>query len=30
MIITVERSGKFSVHFEYKDDHLKCDIMKRG
>ena len=30
MIITVERSGKFSVDFDCKDDHQECDIMKRG
>lgn len=30
MIVTVERSGKFSVDFEYKDDYQEGDIMKRG
>ena len=30
MIVTVERSGKFSVDFEYKDDYREGDIMKRG
>lgn len=30
MIVTVERSGKFSVDFEYEDDYLEGDIMKRG
>ncbi len=30
MIVTVERSGKFSVGFEYKDDYQEGDIMKRG
>ena len=28
--VTVERSGKFSVNFEYKDDYQEGDIMKRG
>ncbi len=27
---TVERDGKFSVDFEYKDDYKEGDIMKRG
>jgi hypothetical protein len=30
MIVTVERTGKFSVDFEYKDDYKEGDIMKRG
>ena len=30
MIVTVERNGKFSVDFEYKDDYREGDIMKRG
>ena len=30
MTVTVERSGKFSVDFEYKDDYQEGDIMKRG
>ena len=30
MIVTVERSGKFTVGFEYKDDYQEGDIMKRG
>jgi hypothetical protein len=30
MIVTVERSGKFNVEFEYKDDYQEGDIMKRG
>ena len=30
MIVTVERSGKFGVDFEYKDDYQEGDIMKRG
>jgi hypothetical protein len=30
MTITVERSGKFSVDFEYKDDYKEGDIMQRG
>ena len=30
MIVSVERSGKFSVDFEYKDDYQEGDIMKRG
>jgi hypothetical protein len=30
MIVTVERSGKFTVEFEYKDDYQEGDIMKRG
>ena len=30
MIVTVERGGKFSVDFEYKDDYQEGDIMKRG
>ena len=30
MIVTVERSGKFSVDFEYKDDYQEGDIMKRS
>jgi hypothetical protein len=30
MIVTVERSGKFDVEFEYKDDYKEGDIMKRG
>lgn len=30
MIVSVERSGKFSVAFEYKDDYQEGDIMKRG
>jgi hypothetical protein len=30
MTITVERSGKFSVDFEYKDDYQEDDIMQRG
>ena len=30
MIVTVERSGKFSVKLEYKDDYQEGDIMKRG
>ena len=28
MIVAVERSGKFSVEFEYKDDYQEGDIMK--
>jgi hypothetical protein len=30
MTVTVERSGKFSVDFEYKDDYQEGDIMRRG
>ena len=30
MTVTVERSGKFSVDFEYKDDYQEGDIMKCG
>lgn len=30
MIVTVERSGKFNVEFEYKDDYQEGDIMKCG
>lgn len=30
MTVTVERSGKFSVDFEYKDDYKEGDIMQRG
>ncbi len=30
MTITVERSGKFSVDFEYKDDYKEGEIMQRG
>jgi hypothetical protein len=30
MTVTVERSGKFSVEFEYKDDYKEGDIMQRG
>ena len=30
MIVAVERSGKFAVDFEYKDDYREGDIMKRG
>jgi hypothetical protein len=30
MTVTVERTGKFSVDFEYKDDYHEGDIMKRG
>jgi hypothetical protein len=30
MIVTVERSGKFNVEFEYKDDYQEGEIMKRG
>ena len=30
MIVTVERSGKFNVEFEYKDDYQEGDIMKRS
>ena len=30
MIVTVERSGKFSVNFEYKADYQEGDILKRG
>ncbi len=30
MIVTVERSGKFTVDFEYKDDYQEGDIIKRG
>ena len=29
MTVAVERSGKFSVDFEYKDDYKEGDIMKR-
>lgn len=28
MIVTVERSGKFAVEFEYKDDYQEGDIMQ--
>lgn len=28
MIVTVERSGKFNVEFEYKDDYQEGDIMR--
>lgn len=28
MIVTVERSGKFAVEFEYKDDYQEGDIMR--
>ena len=30
MIVTVERSGKFRVDFEYKDDYKEGDILQRG
>jgi hypothetical protein len=30
MIVTVERTGKFNVEFEYKDDYKEGDIMQRG
>ena len=30
MTVTVERSGKFSADFEYKDDYREGDIMQRG
>jgi hypothetical protein len=30
MTVTVERSGKFSIDFEYKDDYQEGDIMRRG
>ncbi len=30
MIVNVERSGKFNVEFEYKDDYQEGDILKRG
>jgi Protein of unknown function, DUF600 len=30
MTATVERTGKFNVDFEYKDDYKEGDIMKRG
>jgi Protein of unknown function, DUF600 len=30
MTVTVERTGQFSVDFEYKDDYQVGDIMKRG
>lgn len=30
MTVTVERSGKFNVDFEYKDDYKVGDIMQRG
>ncbi len=29
MIVTVERSGKFTVDFKYKDDYQEGDIIKR-
>jgi hypothetical protein len=29
MIVTVERSGKFNVEFEYKDDYKEGDILQR-
>jgi hypothetical protein len=30
MTVTVERTGKFSVDFEYEDDYKEGDIMQRG
>jgi hypothetical protein len=30
MVVTVERSGKFTVDFEYQDDYKEGDILQRG
>jgi hypothetical protein len=30
MVLTVQRSGKYGVDFEYKDDYREGDILQRG